>query len=112
MTLSSPQVAEASGALTADVRVRDYRLVEQSDRILAINPVFQGELARGVRNEATYGTYLSRPVHVFQSREHDSANKALESLIGSRGALGPRPGGQYVTFYKSLEEATDAAITG
>ncbi len=112
VTLSSPQVAQANGALRADVPVRDYRLVEQSDRILAINPVFQGELAGGVRNEATYGTYLSRPVHVFQSPEHDSANKARESLVGSRGALGARPGGQYVTFYKSLEEAIDAAISG
>lgn len=112
VTLSSAQVAEASGSLEADVPVRDYRLVEQSDRVLVINPVFQGELASGVRNEVMYGTYLSRPVHVFQSHDHDSSNKAREALIGASGALGTRPGGHYVTFYKSVEEAIDAAISG
>ena len=54
---------------------------------------------------------LPRPVHVFQSPDHNSANKARESLVGSRGALAARPGGQYVTFYRSLEEAIDTAVS-
>lgn len=106
LTLRREQIEEALGLIRVDVKLRDYRLVMQSKRIAVLNPWFNGEDSRGVRNEIACALLHRIPVHIYQDPNHGSPAEVERVLTsgGPVGALGPSPYGDYVVFHDSLND--------
>lgn len=104
------EIDDAAGLIRGDVARRDYRLVKQASRLVVYCPVFNGQLSTGVENEIVYGIRLSTPIHVYQDPAHDPRGIAVKHYLGQRlGALGMRPGAEYIKFHGSIKEALEAA---
>lgn len=105
-------VSRAAGLIRSDVRLRDYRLVDQSDALAVFNPWFNGKRANGVRNEIALALRHCIPVHIFQDPKHDPENEAMKTLKKEEGSLGDEPGSEYLTFYKRPQDLFQAALNG
>lgn len=103
------EIRNAEQYLRGDVGRRDYRLVKQSRRLLAFNPYYSNRLSSGADNEIRYAGDLRIPVVVFQDQNQDGDNRAEHHLRGSGGALGDRPGSEYVQIVRDLDKAFSLA---
>ncbi len=99
------QVKEASGFIQPDVRLRDYRLVNQARYVLVFNPWFKGEETGGVRNEIKIATIERKSVYIFQDPRHDNNGDAEKSLSPSEGTLGIDPGSLTIKFFGNVDDA-------
>lgn len=105
ISLEIEDVKAAMGVLQADVRLRDYRLVQQSNKLAVFNPYFREELARGVRNELAMAGKMDLMCEIYQDQKHDSSKKANETFgPGEGGALGGNPANEGNRFHDSLEK--------
>lgn len=104
------QRREAVGPIRRDVALRDYRLVTQSKRVVAFNPVMRGEKAAGVQNEIRLAVQAGRPVRIFQDPEEDPAGIAKADYLGVVGSLGRQPGSQLIQFFDSIDDALEASL--
>lgn len=108
------QIEVAQGSIFTDVTWRDYRLVEQADRLAVFNPVFNdaGKLSRGVKNEIDFATPHGLPVYIFQDSVHDSKG-AFDNWLDAQsgGTMGTHPGATRIIRKDSIDDIFDALVS-
>ncbi len=105
--LRREDLEDAQGLIESDVRTRDYRLIMQARRLAVFNPLFSGVLAKGVDSEIACAVFHRVPVHIYEDPSHDPNGRAQELFRREPGSLGTRPGEEYITFHRSVEEVLE-----
>ena len=111
--IPTAQLRDAAGTISTDVGWRDFRLVEQSDRLAVFDPVFndRGSVSRGVANEVSHAVRLGHPVYIYQDPRHDTKgalNRWLDQMGG--GTMGLAPSSRLITVKQSIAEMMDAIV--
>ncbi len=102
--LDIDQVRDALGLIRTDVAHRDFRLVLQSKCLVVFNPWFDNQQSYGVDNEIACAYQHQIPTFIYQDPEHGDLTFVEQELKRQVGALGGRPGQEYIKFYGSLED--------
>lgn len=108
------QLRDASGSILTDVTFRDYRMVQQVERLAVFNPVFNNrpEMAGSVGQEIDFAVAQGRPVYVYQDPKHDSQG-VMNQFFGrlTDSTMAPAPSRNLIVRKNSVQELLDAVTS-
>lgn len=110
VSLRVHELRDVVGMINADVRKRDYRLVEQAERLVVFNPLYEGKEPRGVSAEIACAAMRHIPVFIYQDPNHDPLNIARARFATDGGALGRPITQQLTTFVDTLDELLENIV--
>lgn len=110
ITVPRAPLGRARALLEADVAFRDFRLVQQSDRLVVFNPWYRDEMSKGVYAEIDCARLVQKPVHIFQDPAHDTKSEFVQYYGQQPGALGAPISANYTIRHQSLDEMFDSLL--
>ncbi len=104
------QVVAIAGLIDDEIRTHDFRMIDQSDKVLVLSQYCEKEKSSGVSAEIDYAITSLRKVEAYQVHDWLSSEIKWEPPFGK----GPFPEGmvraEYVGYHKRLEDALKALI--
>lgn len=104
------QTEQVIPLIKEDVRIRDFRLVLQSNQLLVWNPCFDGEETGGVGAEIDCALLHHIPVYIFQDPSHDPDGKILDRYVGKGGSLGGKLSSKLVKDFDDESECLNVVF--
>lgn len=104
------QVVAIAGLIDDEIRTYDFRMIDQSSKVLVLSQYCEKEKSNGVSAEIDYAITSLRKVEAYQVQDWLSSEIKWEALSGK----GPFPEGmvraEYVGYHRRLQDALKALI--
>lgn len=102
--LPARQVKAIAGLIDDEIRTHDFRMIDQSEKVLVLSQYCDKEESGGVSAEISYAVMTSRKVEAYQVPEW-LPNGAAWGPPSGTGPFAGGPRAEYVGYHKRLEDA-------